>query len=92
MENNSSGMTAAIVAVALIIGVAGGYMYGSSVGVKKGLVQAEAAAKQKAEEAAKASEKLAAQAANPFSAGAAVPLGDVKVNPFEGVNVNPFAR
>lgn len=91
MENNSSGMTAAIVAVALIIGVAGGYLYGQSVGVKKGLAQAEVVAKQKAEDAVKAAEKLAAQAANPF-AGTSNPLESVTTNPFAKVKTNPFAQ
>lgn len=91
MDNTSSGMTAAIVAVALIIGVAGGYLYGQKVGVKLGLAQAESAVKQKSEEAAKAAENLAAQAANPF-AGTQNPLENVTTNPFAKVKVNPFAQ
>lgn len=84
-------MTAAIVAVALLIGVAGGYIYGQSVGVKKGLTQAAVEAKQKADDVARATEKLAAQAANPF-AGTSNPLGGVTTNPFAKVKTNPFAQ
>lgn len=91
MDNTSSGMMVAVVAVALIIGTAGGYIYGRSVGIKKGVAQVEAAAKQKADDAAKAAENLAAQAANPFS-GTENPLENVTTNPFAKVKINPFAQ
>lgn len=78
--------------VLLVAGLLGGYYYGQSVGVERGMLAAQLEAKRQAEDAAAASEKLAAQAANPFATGAANPLQGVSVNPFEKVNVNPFAQ
>lgn len=80
-----------VAVVLLLAGFAGGYFYGTSVGVKNGLAQADEKAKQQLEVYVQSQEKLAAQAANPFGE-AANPLKGVTANPFENVNINPFAQ
>jgi cell division protein FtsL len=67
-----------IAIVVLVIGLAGGYLYGQ----KKGYSQAETDIKKLDEVAAKKATEEAAKAANPFQA----------VNPLEGVEANPFQK
>ncbi len=74
-----------VVAVAALgIGLAGGYMYGNSKGVEKGIAQEKKAQ----EEARQKALEDAAKALNPFSQTESNPLSPV--NPFENINVNPF--
>lgn len=72
----------AYVAVALVVGLGGGYYYGKSVGVKQ----------EQAVEAARKAEadKAAAQAINPFQKTTANPFEKAPANPFDNVKVNPF--
>ena len=71
-----------LVAVALVVGLVGGYFYGNSKGVAKEKSTQEAAAKKGAEDAA--------AAVNPFSQTTANPFEKSPVNPYENVNINPF--
>ncbi|MEK7066348.1 MAG: hypothetical protein AAB965_02120 [Patescibacteria group bacterium] len=84
--NNESGLGKSLIVVALLVGLAGGYVYGNSAGYKAGNTagykQAQDDAKKVADEAAKKATEAVAKAANPFQA----------VNPLEGVESNPFEK
>lgn len=88
MQQETSSKVLGVALVCLIIGVLGGYFYGDSQGVKKGVAQEKAAiaAEQKkaADAAAQAASPFGGTSVNPFSAPAPVnPYKDVKVNPFQ---------
>lgn len=74
------------VAIALVLGLVGGYYFGDNRGYKR----AETAIKKIQEQAAQKAADDAAKAANPFQA--VNPLEKVEANPFEKAKsiVNPF--
>ncbi|MBI5140290.1 MAG: hypothetical protein HZA94_02485 [Candidatus Vogelbacteria bacterium] len=80
--DNELWLSRSLIIVALVLGLLGGYFYGSRVGYTTGYKQAEIDAKKVAEEAAKKAVEAAAKAANPFQS----------VNPLEGVESNPFEK
>ena len=90
METQEPLSRVAIIAVlCLIIGVVGGYFYGNSQGVQKGIAseKARVVAEQKkvADQAAKTANPFGTTSVNPFSTG-----GSSTVNPYKDVKVNPF--
>ena len=70
------------IVLALIVGVGGGYWYGSTQAYNQGYEKAVADARATQEAAGARAAQEAAQAANPFQAA----------NPLEGVTANPFER
>ena len=90
-----------IVAVAvLILGLAGGYIYGKEVGYNTGYKKGDTAGYQKGqddaqklqEELARKAAEEAAKSANPFQI--VNPLQDITANPFDDAKkaLNPFAE
>lgn len=86
MGENNSKKTILIAAVAIILGLAGGYYAGSLQGKKAGIVSGRQQVLDEQKAAQEAALKAAQEAANPFS--------DVteKANPFKDVYKNPFAQ
>ncbi len=71
-----------VAAVLLIVGLAGGYWFGSYQAYDKGYEKAVADAKATQEEVARNAAADAAKAANPFQT----------TNPLQGVDANPFEQ
>ena len=81
-----------VAVIALIVGLGGGYLYGSFQAYDKGYEKAIADAQATQQAAADKAAQDAARAANPFQA--ANPLEGVTANPFEEAQraLNPFAE
>jgi len=81
MEQNHS-KEILFAAVALVIGLAGGYFYGHSKGIAREKANQEALAQATADDAAKA--------VNPFEQASVNPYENAVPNPYDQVQVNPF--
>ncbi len=92
MNNESSSKIVITAILCLVIGLGGGYWYGSKKGYDLGYKMAQDDAKKVADEAAKKAIEDVAKAANPFQA--VNPLQNVDANPFEKTQkiLNPFAK
>jgi flagellar basal body-associated protein FliL len=86
MEQNSSLKTIIIGVVALVVGLGGGYYFGSASGIEKGVAQERGVQEAKKKEA----EKKAAEKANPFQQTTTNPFETSPANPYQNVKVNPF--
>lgn len=94
MEQTDNTVKITVAAVALVVGIAAGYLYGNQAGYKKGdeagYKRAEADVKKLQEAAGNKAAEEAAKAANPFQT--ANPLQGVEANPFDKAKkvLNPF--
>lgn len=79
-----------LVAVALVVGLIGGYYFGSGQAYEKGMNAGVAQEKAAQEAKVKDAEKEAVKAVNPFEQTTTNPFEKSSTNPFENVKVNPF--